>query len=699
MLCGHCQGLTLDKLYHISQGSDLQYLGGSGFTHPENAYYRHQSSYKDLGCSAKAGCSLCRAVQHEFRRINIECDIEEQADNGRSTDVRVFLSSSVPKPEPPLLPIFDELWVQVGDFDLEADPLLSIPFILKRDRRSNFLNSGQIGRHQLEPDLESPQNFQIAEEWLTVCSEKHKESICAPNRHVDLPTRLIDVGLGDGSQSPRLVITKGQIGRYITLSHCWGGQVDLTTTTSTLEDRLKGISMQALPKNFHDAVIIARKLGFRFLWIDSICIIQNCPSDWESESAVMGDYYRNAFLTIAAAGASKSSDGILGIYSEDDGDLDPPIYLKAGSDSSQMDSVALTCKKESEEGLFECVYKSPLAGRAWALQERILSYRVLYYGRRQLYWQCQQARWSADSQPENPATESLFSKLLALSYEEKCSVESFLTSDIYSEWYKILELYCSRRLTKESDKLPALGGLAAQIQKLTGDRYLAGIWFDDIHRAFLWQLDIAPITLRTHRAPSWSWARWDGVLLMHGINLNRIPCDEEMGLLEFKVELCGENEFGEVRSGWLRVSGLIGTIWRSRKEYAARGYPYVGTHLYIIEHNGMARELHHDSLVIDCEKRLENLGLTKRTQEAPLDPQPTYISTNDGDEFTLLFIAKYRGGGPEEDDAWESAYALVLFPVEGRHATFRRGGILSMHIESAVFQGLKNWTLETVTII
>ena len=456
---------------------------------------------------------------------------------------------------------------------------------------STFLNSARIGRHKLESDLGSQRNFEIAKEWLKVCLGNHDESICVPNQNVDLPTRLIDVGLDDESQPPRLVITKGQTGKYSTLSHCWGGHVDLTTTTSTLEDRLKRISMQALPKNFHDAIIITRNFGLRFLWIDSLCIIQDSRSDWESESAVMGTVYRNALFTIAAAGASKATDGILGIYSEDNEGLDPPVHLPATPNSSQIDSVVLTRKEENEEELCTCVYSSPLAERAWALQERILSYRVLYYGRRQLYWQCQQARWSADAKPENAAAESLFTKLLVLSDGGKGSVENVSTSDTYMEWYNILSLYCCRMLTKETDKLPALAGLAVQIQKLTGDQYLAGIWLHDIYRGLLWHVDIPPITLRTHRAPSWSWARWDGELIMDGLGYDRIPCDEEMRLLEFEVEICGENEYGEVRSGWLRVNGPIRKIWRSRQEYQTKSSPCLTTNLYILEDNGPPQEL------------------------------------------------------------------------------------------------------------
>jgi hypothetical protein len=105
--------------------------------------------------------------------------------------------------------------------------------------------------------------------------------------------------------------SKGEKGRYLALSHCWGVSTineRLTTTLATLEIRLKSIPMSLMPANFYDATIITRKLGYRYLWIDSLCIIQDSTEDWETESQNMGNIYMNASLTIAA-GAAKDSDG------------------------------------------------------------------------------------------------------------------------------------------------------------------------------------------------------------------------------------------------------------------------------------------------------------------------------------------------------------------------------------------------------
>lgn len=487
-------------------------------------------------------------------------------------------------------------------------------------------------------------------------------------------------------------MTKGQKGKYVALSHCWGGSVDLMTTTSTLEDYLRGIPMQALPKNFHDAVIITRNLGFRLLWIDSLCIIQDSHTDWDRESAVMGDIYQNASLTIAAAGASKATDGILTIYDGDHGDLNPPIRLIAGSKSDQSDSVSLIRKRGSEEDLAGCVFNCPLSQRAWTLQERILSNRVLYYGRRQLYWQCQRARWSADDTTETTFCRDLFSKILSLS-AGRSSVDNISKCEIYREWYLILSNYCQndRQLTKESDKLPALGGIPLLITKLTDDVYVAGLWLNDIHRGMLWVTSSPPTRLRTHRAPSWSWARWDGNLEIDGTSRYRIPRKKDMEVRDLEIRLCGENKYGEVHSGWLLVEGLTRKIWRSKKQYVSSHSENWSSFLWILEENESAQESS-DLYNFDIESSFWPTNST--------DPQPPTMSIEEMDEFTLLFIAHFGSSPEDEPESYIYAHALILSRVEDEEDTFQRVGKTEMTLPDSPIMGeWKDWSRETIYLV
>jgi hypothetical protein len=111
--------------------------------------------------------------------------------------------------------------------------------------------------------------------WFKHCKENH--ALCGQNDEVPLPNRVLCIGDDSegGVPSLRLHTTKGERGRFVFLSYTWGTTKMPTTTQETLEDRSRGISMQMLPKSWQDAILIVRKMGFRYLWIDALCIIQD----------------------------------------------------------------------------------------------------------------------------------------------------------------------------------------------------------------------------------------------------------------------------------------------------------------------------------------------------------------------------------------------------------------------------------------
>jgi hypothetical protein len=120
---------------------------------------------------------------------------------------------------------------------------------------------------------------------------------------------LIKVGL-IGDTQLQLAQTLGMKGRYICLSHCWGTTGTFKTTTENLEEMLEGFAFAKLPSTYKDAVVMTRLMGVPFLWIDSLCIIQNDRDDWLHESAQMMEVYTNAFLTLAATGGTTPWTGM-----------------------------------------------------------------------------------------------------------------------------------------------------------------------------------------------------------------------------------------------------------------------------------------------------------------------------------------------------------------------------------------------------
>ena len=223
--------------------------------------------------------------------------------------------------------------------------------------------------------LQSLDQHRIASFWLKTCSEEHY--VCNLRKGTMkrfIPTRLIEVGSDELVEEPKLILT-GQSKiwdrRYLTLSHCWGEKVPITTSTLTLPARLVEIPFNTLPSTFQDAVIITRRLGVKCLWIDSLCIIQDSLSDWEKESAVMGKVYSHSYCNIAAL-SSKDSHG---------GCLSSSISKSLGSaqESSTTDS------------------PQPLSQRGWFLQERHLSRRTLKYTKDPpgVAWECRSLRASS----------------------------------------------------------------------------------------------------------------------------------------------------------------------------------------------------------------------------------------------------------------------------------------------------------------
>lgn len=121
-------------------------------------------------------------------------------------------------------------------------------------------------------------NLRLAKKWLAMCWINHPN--CFQATIPQMPTRLIDVGPPDGSISPRLC-TPSIRSRYLTLSHCWGPFRIATTTTRNFDERCKAIAMGSLSKTFQDAILVTRQFGMRYIWIDSLCIIQDSAKDWQ----------------------------------------------------------------------------------------------------------------------------------------------------------------------------------------------------------------------------------------------------------------------------------------------------------------------------------------------------------------------------------------------------------------------------------
>lgn len=228
--------------------------------------------------------------------------------------------------------------------------------------------------------MSSETHFTILRDWLKECDEKHENCRPLKSPSVGLPTRLIDVGEPGGSEV-RLYETKGcDEFEYLALSHPWGPKwsFHFCTYPENLGHHLRGILLKDLPQTFQDAVKVTRGLKHRYLWIDSICIIQGPNGDFNEQAKHMEGIFRHAYCVLAASCARDQQDGFLKprderrclkLHQNTPGRV--PVYACEFIDNFQQQAL-----------------DSQLNKRGWVLQERALARRTIFFTEKQTYWEC-----------------------------------------------------------------------------------------------------------------------------------------------------------------------------------------------------------------------------------------------------------------------------------------------------------------------
>lgn len=331
-----------------------------------------------------------------------------------------------------------------------------------------------------------------------------------------LPYRVLDLGYQEKSQKLFLSVGEDRAGSYAALSYCWGkpGTAhDYVTTKDNLKQRQENVDQSTLPKTFTDAILVCRHLGIRFLWIDSLCIIQGDSGDWRTQSERMGDIYSNATLTIAAAVGEDTHSGLF--IDRDPRKTNPCLlnfqYPKEAEVSDK--GVFLACQ-DPDLSRDTHLYK-----RGWTFQEEYLSPRTLTFSNSELYWTCASSNASEGLPmglyPGN--SKSDFEKYVRMDTNMSCSTEVHI-SGRYHWWYQTIELYSYRVFTRESDRLLALAGLAARF-KQPDDEFLSGLWKSDLVHGLAWRLggknEKCALDNRPSPISTWSWASRPGHIITY----------------------------------------------------------------------------------------------------------------------------------------------------------------------------------------
>ena len=363
---------------------------------------------------------------------------------------------------------------------------------------------------------------------LQKCAKEHD---CCEKGATLLPTRVIKVGRGP--EDVRLQ-KGGFCARYICLSHCWGSKQPLITTKQNVDDHFVRIVWENMPLLYQDTVRLAWQSGIEYIWIDSLCIIQDSSDDWAHEAGSMKDVYGNSWLTIAATSNPDCCSGIL------DNPCDQEGHARF---ASFKDSIQYSGVTRPNQGFSWLAFPGdinacelhkhtngncrwPLLTRGWVLQERVLSPRVVYFTAASMLWCCKEGDQHEESafgrlpKPHPKTMDITASK----SRDADPSVDKTF-------WLDIIEDYCNLKLTDHEDRLPALSGLAQKFsqQMPSGARYLAGVWSSSLLQGLSWYNNYRgghgrrrnpPCGVLTgcsrqldqpHQgAPSWSWASIEG---------------------------------------------------------------------------------------------------------------------------------------------------------------------------------------------
>jgi Heterokaryon incompatibility protein (HET) len=260
---------------------------------------------------------------------------------------------------------------------------------------------------------------------------------------------------------------------------------------------MKAITWEKLPPTFRDAMKICMELDVQYIWIDSLCIVQDDDKDWKVEAHKMGKIYENAYFTIAATSAQDSSQGLFG--QRKPLDIVELLYERVEGNKSQVFAY-IEPQVEKEMGL------SPLSQRAWVLQEYLLARRTVHFTKHGLVWTCKNQERSSIRH-----ITSEFGEVWATIFEDT--------------WTALVGSYTRRQLTVNTDKLVAIAGLSLKFEeRRPGRTYRQGLWLEDMPHDLLWfsnerlTRDASPES----NIPSWSWASTAGPISFKSSEFDKV---------------------------------------------------------------------------------------------------------------------------------------------------------------------------------
>lgn len=426
----------------------------------------------------------------------------------------------------------------------------------------------------------SADSFELMRSWIQKCRLEHK---CGIDEHCPslMPRLHLKINTGNESRSIKLIhVAAGQKHKYIALSYCWGGDQKKLLTSANLPGFCRdGIEVEQLDVTIQDAIRVTKELGYLYLWVDALCIIQDDAKAKAIEIERMGDIYKNALFTIVAARASRVSEGFLSPRQPAGASNPDFVFQVAYGDSNwlqQRNADQWVVLIPEEEGVHWKAPREPWEARAWTLQEDLLSGRQLRFGKMQTTWVChchhetyedRDGWFAADLETaRSHLDEERQLGELARMLRQPGSINS--AEEARGRWYDLIQVYSRRSLTIPQDRLPAVSAISRRLASIFQDEYWCGLWKSEAPWELLWHAREPILSFADERnhedrenEPSWSWVAVSqeiGVVFEWERERRGFKIDDDFEILSHSAQyISAEDPYGAVTAGQLKVRGLV----------------------------------------------------------------------------------------------------------------------------------------------